>query len=276
MSLSKGRKDDLFQGTADYYAQYRSGYSPELPNVLKEVGGLDGSGRLLDLGTGTGVIALSLAALFDEVFAVDPDAEMLREATRIAKTRGIENVKFVHSRAEDMGPGSGTFRLITVGSAFHWMDRTHVIAFSHGALQASGILAIIGTSREEDDRVEGSAPPIPRDRIRAVVRRYLGPKRRAGSGFFQKPEERYEDLLDVSAFGHHCTISLPGSPTTRTIDEVVGFLYSTSYASRRLFGDEIESFESDLREELLAVSPTGEFSATTDRTEVIYAGRSVP
>ena len=267
------KHDDLFSGTAKYYARYRSGYSPRLPEVLQELCGLDGSGYLLDLGTGTGVLAFCLADLFHQVVAVDQDAEMLQEAARIARSKGVTNVQFTQSQAEDLPPRSKSFRLITIGSAFHWMDRRHVMDWTYRALEVAGVLAIVGTVRDEQVIAAKSAPPVPRSLIRDVVGRHLGPSRRAGSGFFQKPEERYEDLLDLSQFGHHCTVVLPGAPVTRTIDDVIGFLYSTSFASRRLFGDRIDKFDNELRRELLAVSPSGKFSANSDCTSILYARR---
>ncbi|WP_353615266.1 MULTISPECIES: class I SAM-dependent methyltransferase [unclassified Mycobacterium] len=46
--------------------------------------GLDGAGRLLDLGCGTGQLALPLAGHVTEAVGVDPEADMLTEATRQA------------------------------------------------------------------------------------------------------------------------------------------------------------------------------------------------
>ena len=40
----------MFKGTAPYYARYRPGYPPELLVRLAAAAGLDGTGRLLDLG----------------------------------------------------------------------------------------------------------------------------------------------------------------------------------------------------------------------------------
>ena len=62
----------------------------------------------------------------------------------------------------------------------------------------------------------------------------------------------------------------------RDIDAVIGFYYSTSFASRPLFGDSIDDFENELRSELLRVSPSGEFSAISRSTEVIYGVRLRP
>jgi hypothetical protein len=44
----------LFTGTATYYSRFRPRYPPELLRLLVEHAGLDGTGRLLDLGTGPG------------------------------------------------------------------------------------------------------------------------------------------------------------------------------------------------------------------------------
>jgi len=45
---------DLFAGTAGYYARYRPGYPAEVLAHLRATFGRDGTGRLLDLGCGTG------------------------------------------------------------------------------------------------------------------------------------------------------------------------------------------------------------------------------
>ena len=47
-----------------------------------------------------------------------------------------------------------------------------------------------------------------------------------------------------------------------TIDEIIGFLYSTSFASRRLFGDKINEFEKELRKKLFELNPDGKFTET--------------
>ena len=52
----------LFAGTAWHYARYRPGYPPAFLDDLTQRLGLDGTGRLLDLGCGTGQLTLPLAA----------------------------------------------------------------------------------------------------------------------------------------------------------------------------------------------------------------------
>jgi ubiquinone/menaquinone biosynthesis C-methylase UbiE len=41
--------------------------------------------RLLDVGCGPGVLAVRLAGLFEAVVGLDPDADMLTEARRVAQ-----------------------------------------------------------------------------------------------------------------------------------------------------------------------------------------------
>ena len=70
----------LFASTAPYYARYRPAYRESMFAILRETFGLDGRGVLLDLGCGTGSLAIPLAPMFERVLAIDPDDAMRAEA----------------------------------------------------------------------------------------------------------------------------------------------------------------------------------------------------
>src|SRR6476620_8923697 len=109
----------IFQGTAAYYALGRPPYSRELADTLAAELGLDGAGRLLDVGCGPGVLAIELARRFEQAIGLDPDAEMLAEAARRAAAAGIANVRWVRARAEQIPAlNLGTFKLVTFGQSF--------------------------------------------------------------------------------------------------------------------------------------------------------------
>lgn len=269
----------LYEGAAKYYWA-RPPYAASLPDFLAEKLGLDGSGRLLDAGCGPGVLALLLADRFEEVIAVDPDPAMLAEAARIAGARGIENVRWVQARAEEIDAlGLGSFRLVTMGQSFHWTDRALVADVVYDILEPGGGLALIGHNVKNGTPPAGPGlPMVPHDAIHALIRRYLGEERRAGRGTwaqgFCEPaaEERHEAVLARSKFGAAEVFNLPGrEDLIEDIDQVLAGFYSMSFAAPGLFRGRREAFEADFRAELLAISPTGRFWDWPGDTEVVLA-----
>src|SRR5690242_4304928 len=117
----------LFAGTAEYYARYRLRYPAAVLDIVAARFGLDGTGRLLDLGTGPGQLAIPLAGRFEEVVASDVSAEMVAEGQRQAERAGVANIRWLTGRAEETSPDLGQFRLVTIGGAFHWMDQPVVL-----------------------------------------------------------------------------------------------------------------------------------------------------
>ena len=66
----------------------------------KEIG-LNGNGRILDVGTGTGFLALLLARLGYEVVGVDVAEKMLEQGRRKALDAGLD-VEFIHGLCEEL------------------------------------------------------------------------------------------------------------------------------------------------------------------------------
>ena len=64
---------------------------------------------VLDIGTGTGRIALLVAPVARSVVGQDPDPEGIREARREARRRGVRNARFKVSAAQDLGLGRELF-----------------------------------------------------------------------------------------------------------------------------------------------------------------------
>ncbi len=61
-----------FREAAAYYTAGRPAYSRQLLATLAHELGLDGRGRLLDVGCGPGVLTVELAPAFEETVALDP------------------------------------------------------------------------------------------------------------------------------------------------------------------------------------------------------------
>jgi SAM-dependent methyltransferase len=121
---------DIFKGTARYYARYRPAYpAPFLEHVAASFS-LDGTGRLLDLGSGTGQLAIPLARYFAAVVAMDPAPEMLVEATALAGPAGAGNIHWLEGGSADLERLQRALAqcwLVTMGGSFHWMEQAAIL-----------------------------------------------------------------------------------------------------------------------------------------------------
>lgn len=256
----------LFQGAAWYYARYRSKYPKALFDLLADIFKLDGTGRLLDLGCGAGLIAIPFRDRFAEVIAVDPDAEMLKEAEEQATNLGANNIIWVQDRAESITPDCGEFRLATLGRSFHWMQRELVLEKLYSLLSYDGGIAIIKTSEDPWH----SEHPWKQTAI-AVVKRWLGEQRRtgkAGQGLWKSLEVSHDEILAKSKFARYANYEVKFEQSW-TIDSYLGYIYSTAFALPSFFSENREKFEVDLKESLLKIEPSGKFTEELSVTALI-------
>ncbi len=256
--------ETVFAGTAAYYRRGRKPYAPNLARALAEHLGLDGKGRLLDVGCGPGSVALLFAHLFDEVVGLDPDPGMVAEAAKAAAEEQVANATWVQMRAEDLPASLGTFRVISFGQSFHWMDRPRVAAAVRDMLDRSGAVVQVdlwhaGPLGEPPSA--GPYPAVPEARIDELRRRWLGPHRRAGQGYRDTSPSGEDEVFQRAGFAPEHVVVVPDDRlVTRSIDEVVAWVLSTSSTAPHLFGARLIDFEADLRTLLLDASPEGHFT----------------
>ena len=245
--------EELFAGTAWYYARYRAPYPPELFAHVVEAFRLDGNGRLLDLGCGTGQVTIPLSSNFAETIGLDPSAEMLAEARAQAEESSATRIRWLRLPAEQISTPLAAFRLITAGGSFHWMDRELVLRRADELLVPEGGIALLGNSGSVWNGNDAWQQAIVE-----VIQRWLGPERRAGAGRYRQEQPRHEDILARSAFA----IFDQGEFAVDhewDIPSLIGLLYSTSFCSRPLLGANAPAFEADLTKSLLALDSSGRF-----------------
>jgi SAM-dependent methyltransferase len=266
----------IYHGTAAYYTRGRPPYAQTLATTLAAELGLDGRGRLLDVGCGPGVLAVELTGLFDQVIGLDPDAEMLAEGARRAAETGITNIRWVQARAEDIPTlAVGRFTLATFGQSFHWTDREPVAEAVYDILEPGGALALISHAHAGRPQPVGPGYPlIPHQALHAIIDQYLGSRRRAGQGFAPTPGERFEDTFVRTRFGTLRHLFVSGRPDiVRSIDDVLANFFSMSFAAPHLFGERRAEFESDIRAVLTQLSPSGLFWDWPGDTEILLASK---
>ncbi|CAM04574.1 FkbM family methyltransferase [Saccharopolyspora erythraea NRRL 2338] len=116
--------EQLFAQAAPFYARYRPGYPAELVELLAERTGLDSGDLVLDVGCGTGQLALPLARRVRQVVAVDPQPGMLDHAREAARRAGVGNIDWRQADASALARlGVADARAAFFGASFHWTDR---------------------------------------------------------------------------------------------------------------------------------------------------------
>jgi SAM-dependent methyltransferase len=108
--------------------------------------GLGGDDVVVDLGCGTGQLAIPLAARVGAVVGVDPEPDMLRRARDGAARADVQNATWVLGADRDLaalGAATRPIGALTVAVAIHWMDRDALFADARGLLRAGGGIAVV-------------------------------------------------------------------------------------------------------------------------------------
>jgi SAM-dependent methyltransferase len=264
--------ETLYAGSAEFYERGRLPYPAALADRLADALGLDGSGRLIDVGCGPGIIALRLAHLFEQVVGVDADRHMLAQAAQRASERNVTNARWVRMLAEDLPGDLGTFGVATFAQSFHWMNRRKVADAIFAMLERDGAFVLVNHWSLEGEPAPGSPHPFPpRDDVQRLVTKYLGEPRRAGQGVLRAGTPGGESEVIVAAgFGDPERVLLPGGEVViESVDDVVASCYSASGSAPHLFGSRRGDFERELIALLDAASGTGMFAERVRDAELV-------
>lgn len=227
---------DAFAGTAEAYARHRPPYPDALISALTPPAP---GGRLLDLACGPGRVALRLAGVFDTIWAVDLEPQMVTVGRREAKRLGAHNIAWIVGPAERLDAPAGAFDLVTIGEAFHRLDRALIAERAVTWLRPGGRLAIIGS-----DGILGGPEPW-QQAVTALARRFTaaafpaGWARSRGDG----PSGPEEDARCLREAGFAPVVQLAfAGPHAWTFEAILGYLESTSVCSRRILADSYAEF----------------------------------
>ena len=116
----------------------RPGYPPSLVDRLAALAGA--TGRVVDLGAGTGLLALPLAARGLTVAAVEPAEAMLELLRQQAGRRAVE---CVHAAAEQTGLPGGEASLAILADALQWVEPGSAGREAARLLSAGGAVAVV-------------------------------------------------------------------------------------------------------------------------------------
>ena len=130
-----------FGKTASDYAKHRVGFPDRFFDRLFEEGIIAKNNRVLDLGTGTGTIARSLAMRGCIVTGLDRSTAMIEQCNALDREAGVAT-RYVQARAEETGLLDASFDVVTAGQCWHWFDRPRAAREARRLLTTSGRLLI--------------------------------------------------------------------------------------------------------------------------------------
>jgi ubiquinone/menaquinone biosynthesis C-methylase UbiE len=140
-----------FASTAELYEQFRPAYPPEFFRDVAQKLQMSKQHRLLDIGTGPGLLAIGFASYAGHVTAIDPEPAMLAVAGR-AIARAGQTVHLIEGRVEDLHTAAGPFDVVTIGRALHWIDPTAFGSLVARLVAPGGALVICGCSSARNGR----------------------------------------------------------------------------------------------------------------------------
>jgi SAM-dependent methyltransferase len=130
-----------FATTVALYEELRPPYPPAFFREVAQRLALGKQHGLIDLGTGPGLLALGFAPYVGRIVGVDPEPAMLAAAEQAAE-RAAQAFTLIAGKAEDLPDEVGSFDVVTIGRALHWMDREATLARLERLVSPAGVILI--------------------------------------------------------------------------------------------------------------------------------------
>jgi SAM-dependent methyltransferase len=260
------RPERLFDSAVDHYARYRTSYPTREVDRLADLLGLEHSNTAIDIGCGTGQLAIPLARHAKEVIAIDPIPDMLAVGRRNAVAAGLTNITWLLGDSSKLdtlvGPGA---HVATFAASFHWTDRAEVARVLDTLLDDKGSIVTINDDLDDDEQ-----PPW----VHAVTDlrdRYLGKEHTAATAPYTNAPVSHREILASSPFAAVETLTWMWERRL-TIEQAVGLQFTYSFSTPAVFGDRAHEFAADARAAILTLHQDG-YVTEPFRMEVLVATR---
>jgi SAM-dependent methyltransferase len=214
----------------------------------------------LDLGCGPGQLAVAFAHYSDAVLGLDPEPEMLAIAREVAAGEGIP-ARFEQGSSFDLRTELGVFRLVTIGRAFHWMDRAATLAALNLLVEAGGAVVLFSDKHPElpenkwIERFDAILAPYADDYEPRVVRR-------------SESWNGHDSFLLDSAFAELERISVVERRQT-PVAHIIDRAFSRSATSPARLGDKRAALQAELEAFLLPLAHDGAITEVVETTASI-------
>ncbi|MFG2196180.1 class I SAM-dependent methyltransferase [Streptomyces sp. NPDC048639] len=234
---------------AEYYAKFRRGYPPQALSALQRAFALTTDDIVLDVGCGTGQLAVPLAARVRSVIGIDPEPDMLRLARDEATKRGVRNATWVLGADADVPAlgallGERSVAMAVIGQALHWMRHEELFRALGPLCRPGGGVAVVanGTPLWLQDSSWSRS-------LRACLEEHFGTKLEASCGTSTEDRQRYAQALVDAGFDGVREIVIEYSDEL-TFDQLIGGVYSAMPVDELPGPDERQAFTERIRRSL--------------------------
>jgi SAM-dependent methyltransferase len=140
-AIDNGKEFDWGRTSCDY-ATYRDIYPSSFYEKLHALAiGVEGQ-KILDLGTGTGVLPRNMYKYGAKYVGTDISPEQINQARELSKAKGME-IDWKECQAEEVGYGDSQFDVITAVQCWQYFNCSILIPEIMRMLKPNGHLAIL-------------------------------------------------------------------------------------------------------------------------------------
>jgi SAM-dependent methyltransferase len=230
-----------FRGeVADLYHRYRHGYPPAVIDILVDAFDLSPHDLVVDLGCGTGQLALPVAGRVRAVIGMDPEPDMLQRARQAAREAGVCNVSWMLGADTDL-PDLGGLRdeepiaAVTIGQALHWMRHEELFRSVVPLVRPGGGVAVLtnGTPLWLQESAWSRG-------LRDFLERRFGTRPANPCGTDEQSQRRYSEALARAGF--EVSRAAVDYVAELSLDQVIGGVYSALPVDRLPAPDQRRAF----------------------------------
>ncbi len=238
-----------FASTVGLYEELRPPYPPAFFRDTAEQLKFSRQQALIDLGTRPGLLALGFAPYVGRVVGVDPEPGMLA-AAREAASRANADLTLIEGKVETLPPEIGSFDIVTIGRALHWMDRDTTLQRFEQLLTRDGAILICASSTASD----GKNPWL--ETYTAARRAWSDPTLWAESGTGNPGRRDPAPFFRDSPFRLAEKIATEGRHEI-TLRDLARRVLTFSSTSPDAAGDRVEAMLADIEQRLTPFSKDG-------------------
>lgn len=240
-TIDAGRAFDWGR-TAEDYARYRDIYPELFYEKIVRRGLCTAGQKVLDLGTGTGVLPRNMYRFSAEWSAVDLSPEQIGQARRLSEASGMD-IRYQTAAAEDIDFPDDTFDVVTACQCFWYFDLERLLPRLCRVLKRDGRLLLLYMAwLPREDAIAGASE--------ALVLKYAPHWTGAGESVrpISVPERVYERFEAV--WHEEYPLALPFTRETWH-----GRMRACRGVGASLSRDELQSWEREHRTLLERIAP---------------------